>query len=99
MPGQLRRGDVVNLKPEYVKYAMCGGVHYGEDISGKSWVVDLVISPQNSIDRLVYARSLGPDGAFLELINSKPIPEGALVKNEFLTMVYQAQASEARRRG
>ena len=91
----LQRGDVVNLKPEYIKYALSNGVHYGEDIAGGSWVVDCITTAANCIDRLIYVSPVEPGGGYLEMITGPAVPERALEKNEFLTSVYQA--SESRR--
>jgi len=93
----LQRGDVVNLKPEYVKYALSNGVHYGEDIAGRSWVIDWIHYSENSQERLIFAKPCDDSGAYLEMINGAAIPEKYLQRNDFLTAVYQAQTSGSRR--
>lgn len=96
MPEHLRRGDVVNLKQEYAKYAFSGGKHFGEDILGTSWVVEDIDRPELDLGRLISLKAFEKDGERLEMINGPSIPEYALVKNEFLTAAYRA-TSESRR--
>lgn len=92
----LQRGDVVNLKPEYMKYALGDGVHYGEGVAGKSWIVEWVWEVDNSIDRFVAARPLDPNGSYLKIVNGYAVNENYLQKNEFLTAIHQATSDPRR---
>jgi len=90
MPEHLRRGDVVNLRPEYAKYALGSGDHYGEGVSGNAWVVEWIWEVDNSADRFVAARPLHPNGSYLKVVNGYAVNENFLVRNEFLTAAYRA---------
>lgn len=79
-------GDVVSIDPTYIKSALSNR----QDLYGRMWIVDLVLSPENSVDRFLFGRSNDGTGEPLEVVNGAPIWDQYLVRNEFLTLVNQA---------
>lgn len=79
-------GDVVSIDPTYIKNSLSNR----SDLYGKNWIVDLVLSPDNSIDRFLFGRATDGGEDHLEIVNGAPIWDRYLVRNDFLTLVHQA---------